>query len=529
MSTFVNPAIVKSGLVLAFDAANGASYRGEATTNLIPTPSVNALPTSGNGWGTYNTNQYGSGTFFSIGTVSSVSSNIVTMTGNHGLRTYDVMRPQTTGGGVTANTDYFIKRISDTQFTLHQYNSSQDGSQGYINSSTGYHKVHDSIANDTRISVNSTNFPTMWWGAPHLPNSGLVKELITNGFTGMPGYNPTDCLRQHVTRPVGADHMAYNVDASVTIGSPVVSSFWARAVNQNAVGKTINFYHYNYGGVAGADAFSVNCTLGEVGVWQRYTLGFTPTRNTLISYWFNPDGGPYSYDIANIQIEQRSSATPFVAGTRGTTVATNGGLKDLSGNGNHGEIVNGPTYTSGYGGGLAFDGNNDRITINSFSYTPYCLDFWVYNNSTVPNNDGSIGGPSDYQTLWSPGGSHPGISLGGWTSSATNETLHIWSTSGGYRLTYTRDSAVPPGIYNWVFNWNGSHYDIWVNGIKQTVYASSGGHAILQSYNTSMYLASDNVTYEFWGNIYTFKMYTSQLSDAQVLQNFNALRKRFGV
>jgi hypothetical protein len=528
MSTFVNPAVVKSGLVLAFDAGNGASYRGEATTNLIPSPTVNAYPTSGNGWGTYNTNQYGSGAFFSIGTISSVSSNIVTTAGTHGLRTYDVMRPQTTGGGVTANVDYFIRRISDTQFTLHEYNSSQDGSQGYINSSTGYHKVHDSIANDVRVSVNSTNFPNMWWGAPHLPNSGLVKEIITKGFTGMPGSDPTDCLRQHITRPVGADHMAYNVDASVTIGQPVVSSFWARAVTQSAVGKSGTFYHYNYGGIDGADAFATGFTLGEVGVWQRYTLGFTPTRNTLISYWFNADGGPYSYDIADIQIEQRSTVTPFVAGTRGTTVATNGGLRDMSGNSRHGELINGPTFDSGNGGSIVFDGNDDKVLINSFSYTPYCLDFWLYNNSTVPGNDGSIGGPSQYQTLWSPGGSHPGISLGGWTGAATNEALHIWSTEGGGRLTYTRD-ALSPAIYNWVFNWNGSHYDIWVNGVKQTVYASSGGHALLQSYNTSMYLASDNVTYEFYGKIYTFKMYTSQLTDLQISQNFNATRARFGV
>lgn len=215
--------------------------------------------------------------------------------------------------------------------------------------------------------------------------------------------------------------------------------------------------------------------------------------------------------------------------TIGTTVASGGGWADLTTNNRHGELVNGPTHATNYQGGVAFDGNNDRITIGAFTYTPYCLDFWVYNNSTVPNNDGSIGGPSSYQTLWAPG-SGPGISLGGWTSSATNETLHIWSTTGGGKLTYTKDSSIPPGIYNWVFNWNGSHYDIWVNGVKQNVYASTGGHAVLQTYtSTTMYLATDNATYEFWGNIYVFKMYTSQLTDAQVLQNFNALRNRFGV
>jgi hypothetical protein len=202
---------------------------------------------------------------------------------------------------------------------------------------------------------------------------------------------------------------------------------------------------------------------------------------------------------------------------------------DLSGNGRTGTLTNGPTFNSSNGGGIEFDGDNDRVSFSSFSYTPYCLDFWLYNNSTVPDTDGSIGGPSQYQTLWTPEPANsPGISLGGWTSSATQEALHIWSTTGGGKLTYTR-GALSPGIYNWVFNWNGTHYDIWVNGVKQTVYASSGGHAVLQSYSNTMLLCSDGNTYEFWGRVFTFKMYTTQLTDTQVTQNFNALRSRFGV
>ena len=299
-------------------------------------------------------------------------------------------------------------------------------------------------------------------------------------------------------------------------------------------------YRYEYNGgsyvtEAGVHNTSNRTHLGDgwYHAWGQFTTQASTNRLLcfLFHYEYNIDNRVY---VAAVQITQGSYIGEpqhmlSMSQVRGTTNATGGGWVNLISNGNHGELVNGPTYTSGYTGGLVFDGNDDRITIGAFTYTPYCLDFWVYNNSTVPNNDGSIGGPSTYQTLWAPG-SGPGISLGGWTGAATNETLHIWSTSGGGKLTYTRDSSIPPGIYNWVFNWNGSHYDIWVNGVKQNVYASSGGHAILQTYtSTAMYLATDNATYEFWGNIYVFKMYTSQLSDTQVLQNFNALRRRFGV
>jgi hypothetical protein len=197
---------------------------------------------------------------------------------------------------------------------------------------------------------------------------------------------------------------------------------------------------------------------------------------------------------------------------------------DISLNGNSGELVNGPTFSSANLGSLVFDGVDDYITIPSFTFTPYCLDFWVYNNNEV--NTGVIGGPSTYQTLIHyPGGM---VSLGAWTGAATDEVLHIWSFAGGGRLTYTR-TVVPINNHNWVFNWNGSNYDIWVDGIKQTVYAGTSGHALLGSLTNSIRLGNDTSTYYFNGKIYSFKLYTSQLSDSQVLQNYNATKGRFGL
>jgi hypothetical protein len=136
----------------------------EPTINLIPgSNGINSYPNIGNTWGTYYTGQYNDNTYFSIGAIVSVTNNIVTVNGSgRTIYTYDVLRPQTTGGGVTAGTDYFIKMVGVNQFTLHAYNSSQDGSQGYINPATNDHKVFDSISLDQRISINSTNFPTMW-------------------------------------------------------------------------------------------------------------------------------------------------------------------------------------------------------------------------------------------------------------------------------------------------------------------------------------------------------------------------------
>ena len=202
---------------------------------------------------------------------------------------------------------------------------------------------------------------------------------------------------------------------------------------------------------------------------------------------------------------------------------------DLSGNINNGTLLNGPILVDGNGGSIQFDGLNDRVSTVSFTYTPYSISIWLFNNSIIPGNDTAIGGPSTYQTLFSFGGSTPGVNLGGWTGAATNEAIHIWSTVGSARLTYT-NQAVQSGIHNFVFNWNGTHYDIWVDGVKQNVISGGAGHASLVTYtNTTINLSSDLNSYHFWGKIYSFKMYEVGLSDSQVIKNFNATKSRYGL
>ena len=99
MAITLGPKITNDGLILAFDQRNTKkSFKGEPTTNIIPAPSVNGRFTTSNNWLTYNTNQYNSNNFFSIGTVSSVSGNVVTMTAAHPFRTFDVVNPSTSGG-----------------------------------------------------------------------------------------------------------------------------------------------------------------------------------------------------------------------------------------------------------------------------------------------------------------------------------------------------------------------------------------------------------------------------------------------
>lgn len=517
------------GLVFAFDTGDlYNSYLGEPTTNLLPSPTYNAYPTYGNGWSTYNTNQYcgnnGCAVFWDIPAVASVSNNIVTTVSAHPIRSFDVIRPETTGGGLTANVDYLAKKISDTQFSLHAYNSSQDGSQGYINPVTGGHKVHDSYWLDERVSVNASGFPTKWWGAPHLPNSGIVKEVIPKGFDLFP--TPTNCLRLHWSRPDGVtDGMAYGVDPYVVIGQPVTVSFWARAVTSSAVGQSINFSNYNYGGPSGYSYFGMSVTWGALGKWVRNSYTITPTHNYLISYWF-PSTGNMKVDIADIQIEQKPHVTPFTIGSR-TNVNS---LLDLTGN--HTIDLNTCSFTST--GHPTLDGTDDRIDLGNVSdyFTPsakaitveavfkitpgasgpmgpifenYRFNFWYnYGDDTVY---GSVRtGPPETSGYQSAIGFFSNVSCS--SKGNYNHVVLVYETLGGSNGRMT-------------FYVNGKYAGM-SEGLKMgsyPLYASWIGQSYHGGYGT----------YKLIGEVNVLRIYTRALTSNEIIPNYKSYKTRFNL
>jgi len=499
-----------SNLVFAYDVGDVVnSYIGEPTTNLLPTPSINTLPTYGNSWGTYNTNQYNGGNYFSIGTISSVSSNIVTTVGNHPLRTYDVVNPQTTGGGVTANVNYFVKKISNTQFSLHAYNSSQDGSQGYINTSTGYPVVWNSIALDQRVSINASSFPTMWWGYPHLPNSGLVKEIIPKGYTSPYAGPKTDCIRLNWIRPDGVtDGMSYGVDASITPNQTVCCSFWMKAVSASAVGQVVQFYHYTYG-VTSATDYYMNATIGPLGEWRRYSYTFNSPNNVAISYWF-PGTGNMIVDIANIQIEQKTHATPFIAGTRSNTQ----GLLDISG---YNKSI--PLNTSYDANAIMyFDGTDDYISIpNTTSFGTFTAEV-VIKPTAYPGNAASA-----ISTEYPGSNSTVNFTLGFEGSTFMGGFYN--GSSGGWHQIFT--SLPTLNVYShYVLTFNGAQMIMYKNGVSVGTFTTNdiaaGGNPIRigRRWDIGDY---------FPGRIDVAKVYNRALSQSEITTNYNSYKKRFNL
>lgn len=506
MASGIGPFIHKDNLVFGIDtgfgyADNGVTtrtYAGEPTTNLLPSPSINGRFSSGNSWGTYNTNRYNGAQYFSIGSISSVSNNIVTTAGSHTLRSFDVLRPQTSGGGVSAGTDYVIKKISDTQFSLHAYNGSQDGSQGYTNPSTQFFKVHDAYALDQRVAVNSSSFPTMWWGAPHLPNSGLIKETISGGGK-VPG---TNCLRWHIYRGDGvADGMAYGVYTPVTAGDTITVSYWIRAASPTGAYKGGSYTTY----FGGNPAFGSSFTCGAYGEWVHVVHQWTASVTyNFYQYWFPQGSGDiWSMDISDIQVEvNRGHATPFTASSRSATQS----LVDISKN----YTLNVSNLSFNSDNLITFDGTNDYFDIPSNSVLSGAQDFTI-------------------EAVYELKGQSGGAIFGNYGPGYSSNT--VWF-SGQYGIyingsVYAAGAPLSNGKYHMVCTRSNGSVTTYLNGsVSNTGTLSSPINA---GANFRVGCDVNGTAEPFNGDLYALRVYDEALTAADVQKNYRAYKQRFNL
>lgn len=483
------PNISPDGLVFVFDPQNIKSYPGESTTNIVPSPTINCYPTTGNGWGTFETNQYNSNTYFSIGTINDITDNIVTLSEvGRAIYTYDALNPQTTGGGVTAATNYFIEKLSSNSFCLHTYNSTQDGSLGF--------GVYSSFS--SKISINNTSFPTMWKGTAHLPNAGLVKEIIPNGFNYEGRIH--DCIRchkEHYSGPNNGSYMAYGVFPPVTSGVTYTVSFYYRAVTPATIGKAVILTMYTSGNWSGYIGDRTKYFTDQN--WHRYIVTCNAPNSGNTNLYFNISHMA-CVDISEIQFEAKDHATLFTTGTR------DGNGVDLA---DHSALTfNGTIQDTDKS--ILFDGSDDYISIPD-----NILDLsgdWSINIWLKPNSD-----------------SNPRVV----TLITTDDNLQIGYMSGTL-LPYIRidsstviSSSVALSSGNWsnlVCQMSSSTRQIYIN--SSSIEIKAGGISADGQYSA---IGGGYNSYQMNGNISHVSIYNRALSESEILQSYNALKNRYGL
>lgn len=206
----------------------------------------------------------------------------------------------------------------------------------------------------------------------------------------------------------------------------------------------------------------------------------------------------------------------------GTTRSATQGLLPIVGN----STINLSNVSFNSAAQMTFDGTDDYVSVTlPSSLSVYCLEMVWYNNNAIPNNDTVIGGPSTYQTPIEFNGNGQGVHLGAWTGGFANEAIHIWGPLGAT----ANQVYAAVGYHHVVFNWNGTTYDIWVDGVNTpTQYLSGNNPATLITAN-SIKLGDDVNGYTFNGQIPITKIYNRALSASEVRQNYNKYKTRFNL
>jgi hypothetical protein len=184
---------------------------------------------------------------------------------------------------------------------------------------------------------------------------------------------------------------------------------------------------------------------------------------------------------------------------------------DLSRGGNNGTLTNGPTFNSGNGGSIVFDGSNDYVSVSSSTSLnePKTIESWIYVTSqqTAMILSRGIGNYELYTftdgfvyTYWG----------NAFNASINNPsvTLNVWNQfcftlSGTTETVYKNGSLIGSRTLN-----------------ATPSYSNTGNLDIARRNTNTLYLN---------GRIPNIKIYNRALSSTEILQNYNATKTRFGL
>lgn len=193
-------------------------------------------------------------------------------------------------------------------------------------------------------------------------------------------------------------------------------------------------------------------------------------------------------------------------------------IRDLLGISSSGTLLNGPTYSSNFGGYLNYDGANDYTTI------PHSSAINLTDNITVSMwcrmNDLTY----DYYPLSKMSGIN-GYEFG-FSAASGKMYLGIRNNAGDGFKAATASTTVNRGIWtHYTGTKSGTGVSIFINGVY------SGGLALTYigslSNSVAFSLGSANGSYYTPCDISQVLLYSRKLTDEEIEQNYDATRKRY--
>ena len=200
---------------------------------------------------------------------------------------------------------------------------------------------------------------------------------------------------------------------------------------------------------------------------------------------------------------------------------------DLSNTGKNLTLTNGPTFSAANLGSIVFDGTNDYAAVNPVSaFNIYCISIW-FKPTTIINSTSATKNLIHFKTS-----TYKYIGFGPVTNRVSNEYITIVQEPGDKRTAVNDGGSLSAGIwYNIVFNYESSQYNIYINNtLKSTTFGSSTGNVPLITDPDFIYLNSFEGTSDYLDSSLSMCMiYNRSLTAAEMLQNYNATKGRFGL
>jgi len=191
---------------------------------------------------------------------------------------------------------------------------------------------------------------------------------------------------------------------------------------------------------------------------------------------------------------------------------------DLSQNGNNGTLVNSPTYSSTNGGILTFNGTNQygSTPLSLGGYTAYTVAAWIKTTTTGKEIAGTYGAGNVFEFFILNDG---------------KLSVYAYGATLSYRAS---TSSVATG--SWVhcagvYQGSTATLNTYVNGAlaNGTLTGATVPTSLTVSASTVVIGNVNSGSYFFNGSMGQISIYNRALSAAEIAQNYNALRGRYGL
>lgn len=204
---------------------------------------------------------------------------------------------------------------------------------------------------------------------------------------------------------------------------------------------------------------------------------------------------------------------------------------DVSGNGNTGTLTNGPTFSTSNNGVIVFDGVNDYIaTPMVISSRPFTFNAWFYFNSLTGWQ--TLIGQDTSQAIAYGAIYFQKTNNSGTPSPRANNTfgLAFFTASNAQINCYDSTVVQVSTWYNYCASVTTTDITLYRNGSQ--VNNVSNSEALAAPNGTAIVGAAYNDTTRtdyVKMNLSVVSVYNRAISESEVMQNYNAMRGRFGV